>query len=127
VINEMSSNIKMVEQQVINRDDLSVANIPPTPETNPTSVALPGPLTLTFRRAVIETESIDDLDDGIICGQVSCVDHAYYEDAVLSTHKLSLLFAETINSGEGEAFTVGFIIGVVDALLRARKTYPREW
>ena len=79
-----------------------------------------------IRRAVIETESVDDLRIGIVCGQDSYVDQSY-ENASIKSHDLACLFAETINSDETEAFNVGFIVGLVDALLRARKTYPRGW
>jgi hypothetical protein len=76
--------------------------------------------TVTIRRAVIETESIDLLNSGIICG----VD-LLYENSSITSKDLADLFAQTMDSDEPEALNVGFILGVVDTLLRARKTYPR--
>jgi hypothetical protein len=87
---------------------------------------LPVAGTVPIRRAVIETESVDDLRLGIVCGQDSYVDFRN-GNASMKSHDLARLFAETINSEETEAFNVGFIVGVVDALLCARKTYPRGW
>ena len=86
-------------------------------------VLVPG--SLPFRKAVIETESLHDLKMGIECGQEYAVE-LRDEPAPLSSHDLACLFAETINSEEvAEAYSVGFLLGVVDGLLRARKTYPR--
>jgi len=49
-----------------------------------------------------------------------------YESLSITRHGLAYIFVDTMNSGEPEAFNVGFLIGLVDALLRARKTYSRE-
>ncbi len=106
--------------------EMTQQQVPPLPVANPQPELLLGAGTLTFRRATIETESMDDLDDGIICGQVSGVD-LLCEEVPLTSKHLAPLFTETMQSGEPEAFNVGFIVGLVDALLRARKTYPHGW
>jgi hypothetical protein len=73
---------------------------------------------------MIETESVHDLKLGILRGQDAFVDLQYERDSI-SSHDLAYYFTDTVNSSEPEAFNVGFIVGLVDALLRARKTYPR--
>jgi len=98
---------------------------PPIQSTDPQPEVLSALETLTFRKAVIETECPTELRKGIVCGQACSVDLIH--EAVTSKD-LAHLFAETMNSSdEPEAFNVGFIIGMIDALLRARKTYPRGW
>jgi hypothetical protein len=38
-----------------------------------------------------------------------------------------MLFIEIMNSDEPRTFNAGFMLGLVDALLHARKIYPRGW
>jgi hypothetical protein len=97
---------------------------PPTSMANLQPEVLLVAGSVPIRRAVIETESIDDLRFGIVCGQDCYVDLSS-ENSSIRSHDLACLFAETMESSEPEAYNVGFVVGVVDALLCARKTYPR--
>ena len=96
----------------------------PLPATDLQEERAPVAGTHTFRKAVIETESRDDLRLGILCGQDCFVD-LHSENASITSNHLAALFIETMKSDEPEPFNVGFLVGFVDALLRARKTYPR--
>ena len=95
----------------------------PLPGTDLQEEVVPVPGTLTFRKAVIQTESMDDLKPGILCGQDCFVD-LHCENPSITSKQLAMLFIEFMSSDEPEPFNVGFLMGFVDALLRARKTYP---
>jgi hypothetical protein len=99
---------------------------PEPPGANMQPEVLPVAGIIAIRRATIETENAHDLNEGIICGQESYVDHSY-DFSSLTSHDLARLILETMQRDESEAFHMGFLIGLVDALLRARKTYPRVW
>jgi hypothetical protein len=97
---------------------------PVAPQTDVQRDPVPVVLGTTFfRRAVIQTEDMDELALGIVCGQESGVD-LQHDQAFITTNDLAAVFFDTVNCSEPEPFTVGFLIGFVDALLRARKTYP---
>jgi hypothetical protein len=96
----------------------------PSADTQPEALPVTG--IIAIRRATIETENVHDLNEGILYGQEAYVDHSY-DLSSLTSRDLACLIAKTMQCDESEAFKVGFLIGLVDALLRARKTYPRVW
>jgi hypothetical protein len=78
-----------------------------------------------FRQALIDVDNAEEFESGIVCGQASQVD----EDSHITAEGILHEFACEINNTDEDddvplSFRVGFLLGRVDALLRARKTYP---
>lgn len=84
---------------------------------------------VTFRKAVIATNNAEGFLTGIECGQ-ACGQACYVdEDYPITSKVLVDICAEVVdNAGDlPEDHLIGFLVGYLDALLRARKTYPRGW
>ena len=62
---------------------------------------------------------------GIECGHVCYIE----EDYPVTSAVLAALFAEVVDHDDDlpEDYRIGFIVGFLDAILHARKTYPRGW
>lgn len=82
--------------------------------------SLPG--TVTFRKAVIETEHPADFLMGIECGQACFVG----KGTLITRQMLTKLCLELIEGDEDipKAYYMGYLVGFIDALLHARKAYP---
>jgi hypothetical protein len=125
-----TANTSTTSTSVSTQEQLSAPPLPtkapPTRSTDLQPNVLPVPGTFAFRKAVIETESVEELSEGIVCGQACLIDLMSENPSLTSKH-LARLFIEIMCSNEPEAFNVGFLMSLVDALLRARKTYPHGW
>lgn len=89
------------------------------------SPSLPLSGTVTFRKAVIETEHPADFLMGIECGQAYFVD----KGILITRQMLTKLCLELTEGDEDipEAYYMGYLVGFIDALLCARKAYPRGY
>ena len=74
---------------------------------------------------MIATNNADGFLTGIECGQACYVE----EDYPITSKVLVDLCAEVVDNVDdlAEDYLIGFLVGYLDALLRARKTYPRGW
>jgi hypothetical protein len=80
--------------------------------------------TVRFRQAAIRTDDADEFAKGIECGQTCFVGDRLIEDQAITTRSLADLFVGALEADDPEAYNIGFIVGYIDALCRARKTYP---
>ena len=82
------------------------------------------PTTLvTFRKGHIEVSDATEFAHGKVCGQAACVDCG----APAKEKELFRLFADGCRDIElSESWLVGFFLGLVDALLSGRQSFPPE-
>ncbi|HEY0755679.1 MAG TPA: hypothetical protein VGD98_17105 [Ktedonobacteraceae bacterium] len=77
-----------------------------------------------FRQAVLEVDNADDFWAGVVGGQVAVVQ----EQWPLTGELIFELFEDALYDQEfSETWLVGYLLGLSDALLKHRKSYPREY
>jgi hypothetical protein len=78
---------------------------------------------VTFRKDRLLVSDPEEFHNGIVCGQTALIDGG--EPA--NEKWLFRLFAEGVSDIElSESWLVGHYLGIADALLRGRKTFPPE-
>jgi hypothetical protein len=92
-------------------------------------VTVPEPTRTTakFRQALIEVDDPEEFQKGVMCGQVSYVDD---DNQPATAQGILQVITHEIENADQETpidFQVGFLLGRIDALLHARKTYPLAW
>ena len=82
------------------------------------------PTTLvTFRKGRIQVSDATEFAHGKVCGQAACVDNGN----PAKEKELFRLFADGCRDIElSESWLVGFFLGLVDALLSGRQSFPPE-